>query len=126
MMDLAGTRAVLVDALNSVATGQHQLWHGYAPDAPIPPSGWIEALALDYTTGNGYCLARASASLLVVAQRHDAQGSAQFLERYLPDWVAAVGKVPGVQVQGAEIGIATVAGQELPAVKIEAVFYVSS
>ncbi len=96
----------------------------YPPDNPAPPAAFVDSVAVDFTIDSGFiggsfCAPGAgTASVVVLAQRHDRQGSIAYLEGLIAPILDELQALRGLQLVSATSGSIPVGGQDLPAVVI--------
>lgn len=93
----------------------------YPPDNPAPPLGYVDDVAVDFTSAtNGlgsFCLpGTATAAVVTVAQRNDRPGSMQYLEGLIAGVLDGLYALPGVRIVAANSGQLSLGGSDLPAV----------
>lgn len=111
-VDIAAARAALAEAVG----GAGYPCAPYAPDTVYAPGAWIDTLKVDLTLAAAYGAGTATARVVCVQQRSDAEGAAQLLEAAAAGIVDALDSIPGVRVSGIESGQVEVNSQTLPAV----------
>lgn len=111
-VDIAAARAALADAVGDAG---YQC-APYAPDIVFAPGAWIDTLRVDLADPASFGAGAATARVVCVEQRSDAEGAAHLLESAAGDIVRALDALAGVRVTGIESGQVEVNSQTLPAV----------
>ena len=115
MAGITDARQQLADAVTAAGL----VCTPYPPDSLAPPAAYVDAVSVDYGSGQGWSFCAqglAQASVVAVAQRNDRAGSTQTLEDLVPSTLTGMEAIDGVRVLAVESGSAEISGTTLPAV----------
>ena len=86
----------------------------YPPDTLAPPVAWIDAVNVQWITGNPFCVASVDAVVQHVVARNDSQSALTEVEAAIPDITEALEKAD-ITVSAVNTGTVEVSGQQLVA-----------